>query len=73
VGWNEIVSRVEINKLLAKRDDLKDAIVRLSLSQRGITPTGGESRKSFKMADPEPLDNGNDPKFEQWLSRMRNN
>jgi hypothetical protein len=32
----------------------------------------GESRKSTKITDPESLSDSKDPKFDYWLSRMRN-
>jgi hypothetical protein len=61
-------------EFLAEKKDFRDTIVRLTMSARGGTPAaaGSELRKSTKIADPELLDDGKDPKFEHWLSRMRN-
>jgi hypothetical protein len=61
----------QVHELIQERDTLKDAYVQASLTNRGGTP-GSEPKKSTKMADPEPLSDGQEPKYEQWLSRMKN-
>jgi hypothetical protein len=61
-------------ELLAKKKDFRDTIIRLIISAYRGTPAaaGSELRKSIKIADPELLNNSKDPKFEHWLSRIRN-
>jgi hypothetical protein len=61
----------QIDTLILERDNLKDAYVQLSLSARGGTP-GSDSKKSTKLADPEPLSDGVEPTFDQWISRIKN-
>jgi hypothetical protein len=68
----------QIELLTEERDNYKDAFAAMSLQQhgrstsRGSTPAGTESKKSTKIADPEPLSNGKEPTFEQWKLRMDN-
>jgi hypothetical protein len=71
--WKDMAERrgIQIHELIQERDTLKDAYVQASLTNRSGTP-GTETKKSTKMADPEPLSDGQEPKYEQWLSRMKN-
>jgi hypothetical protein len=61
-------------KLLAKKKNFRNIIVRLTISAHGGTPAAASSelRKSIKIADPELLNNSKDSKFKHWLSRIQN-
>jgi hypothetical protein len=54
--------------LIDERDKLKSMIRDLTAKLSGDV----KLYRSTKIADPEPLDNSKEPKFEHWLSRMRN-
>ena len=61
-----------------ERDGLAVRIVRMGTTQEphtstvtGIAPTV-EPRKSAKIADPPLLDNGTNPRFEDWMILMKN-
>ncbi|ODH49219.1 hypothetical protein GX48_04650 [Paracoccidioides brasiliensis] len=40
-------------------------------TSRGITPSEN-TRRSVRIDDPKHLTDGKEPKFEHWLSRMKN-
>ncbi|KAL2007033.1 hypothetical protein VTN00DRAFT_8471 [Thermoascus crustaceus] len=66
----------QISRLAAKCEDYKEQIVQMVM-QRGAgsvhgTPAPEAFRKSTKLPDPPLLTDGKDPKFEDWLSKMKN-
>jgi Zinc knuckle len=67
----------QIDVLIAERDDYKDGFARMSL--RGLDDTRGasttpvpETKRTTKLPDPPILTDGKDPRFEDWLSRIKN-
>lgn len=67
--------QMQIEALIAERDEYKDAFARQCLrsqddSTRG-TPPPEQQRRSAKLPDPELLTDGKSPRFEDWLSRMK--
>lgn len=63
----------QIDELIAERDRYKEAYVELSLEcreNRG-TPAPEQPHRSVKLPDPPILTDGKDPKFDDWLFRMR--
>ena len=65
----------QIEELETERDEYKEAFTKVSLGQhqsatRHTTPDA-QSRKTTKLPDPDRLTDGKEPKFEDWLSRMK--
>ena len=67
----------QIDVLMAERDDYKDGFARMSL--RGLDDARGasttpvpETKRTTKLPDPPILTDGKDPRFEDWLSRIKN-
>ncbi|EEH17366.1 hypothetical protein PABG_07362 [Paracoccidioides brasiliensis Pb03] len=69
------VKQSQIDELIAERDELSHTLVRMTVSNqaasRGVTPSE-TTRRSVKIDDPKHLTDGKEPKFEHWLSRMKN-
>ncbi len=73
---HEVYER-QVDLLIQERDELKDKIVEMTLSMprtlaREDTPASTQGNKrSTKLPDPPILTDGKDPKFEDWLSRIK--
>lgn len=71
----------QIGQLVEERDEFRDAFARASIQileqeprrrfARG-TPGLESERKSTKLPDPPILTDGREPRFEDWLSRVKN-
>ena len=60
--------------MLLERDELKDKVVQMVLNDRVGTPAASEiirPSKSTKLPDPPILTDGKDPKFEDWVTRVK--
>ena len=63
----------QVELLIQERDELKDKLVQMVLDDRGRTPATGQNQpiKSTKLPNPPVLTDGEDPKFEDWLARIK--
>lgn len=64
---------VQIDLLINERDEFQHAVARMAVRQLDDTPaspTGGTQR-SVKLPDPPILTDGKEPKFEDWLSKIK--
>jgi hypothetical protein len=63
--------QTQIDRLINERDELSHTIIQMTVEQRGsLAPTG--LKRSVKIDDLKHLTDGKEPKYEHWLSRMRN-
>jgi len=67
----------QLEELVAERDQLQRTVSHMAVAQvmnpsRGGSVPPAEPRKSAKIPDPPLLTDGTDPKFENWVSKMRN-
>lgn len=63
----------QITALIEERDNYKDTIADLCVQTRiRGTPWPEQPKRSAKLPDPDPLTDGESPRFEDWLSRMKN-
>jgi hypothetical protein len=70
-GQNRSMDR-QIDALIDERNELKDKLVQMLLEGRSGTPASSQPVvRSTKLPDPPILTDGKDPKFEDWLLRIR--
>ncbi|OJD24092.1 hypothetical protein ACJ73_04553 [Blastomyces percursus] len=65
----------QINGLADELESCRNLITRRAIQdaqEETATTSSIRGGPSNKMADPEPLSDGKDPEFEQWMSRMLN-
>ena len=67
---------IEKEELIAERSELRETVINNTIQTRGsipgtTNPDHYRPYRSTKLPDPPTLTDGNDPKFEDWLTRIK--